>query len=612
MDIGGAAACLCLPGFTGDGITCSACTTCDSTEFATSLCNPIDDTTCTACTVCDITEFASTPCSPFADAVCTTCAPACGEGTFESQPCTELTDRVCSSCTFCNVGEYVVAPCTPTANAICAPCEPGCLSCGGPGPTCFMCDPLLVLDQGTCVQPMCGNLSIEPGEQCDDGDTDPGDGCDSNCMVEADSYCFGELFSTCRAGSCITEPATALPLGAGFSLDGAGTASPAGLQLTQRSMIRTTAPVAYPVVIEATVVYNGFDVTYAGTRGNGLRDDTAGDEPTDSLRARLAVPNTELATGPGTTVIAATQTPFSPFPGVPYRVRFVDDGLIATVEWFNPNDPNEFVVLQQMSSYHGSDDRAFVGGGDQGNVTFSDIRVCSAPALPVTSGLVAHYSAIPSWTVTQDGFGMVSAWADQSGNGRTLTSPGGGPIFQPGAINLDRPAVDFNGGMQLSTAAFPLTTDVSVFAVIHHRTPAQWGAIAHHGSRDLDWSMEQSGGGNPDELHWQTNNDNTNMNLTLVSDTSYVMTGVFDGLDRYFSATTFDASTIAPVSITDLSHSISTGSKVLYLGSSDNNEASNAAIGELVYFNRALSTVERDAVIAYLRALWRPHAFGAP
>lgn len=475
-----------------------------------------------------------------------------------------------------------------------------------------MCDAGLVLSAGACVPAVCGNFALEPGEECDDGNTEPGDGCASGCMVEANSYCFGEAFSICRAGSCDIEPATALPLGAAFSLDGAGTASAAGLQLTQRSMIRTTAPRAYPLLIEATVVYSGFDITYLGARGSGLRDQTAGDEPTDALRARLGVPNVELATGPGTTLIAATPTPFSPSPGVPYRVRFVDDGLIATVEWFNPSNPSEGIALQQMTSYHGGEDRAFVGGGDQGAVTFSDIRVCSAPTLPVTSGLVAHYSAIPSWTVTRDGFDMVTSWTDSSGNGRTLSAPAGGPIFQPGVIVNERPGVDFNGGTQLTTAAFPLTTDVSVFAVIQHRTPAQWGTIAHHGDRDLDWSMEQNGSGDPSTLHWQTNNDNTNMNLTLVADTSYVMMGIFDGNDRYFSASTFDGTTIAPVSITDLSHSITVGSKVLYVGTSDNNEASNAAIGELVYFNRALTASERDAVIAHLRALWRPQSQGGP
>lgn len=582
MDIGGAAACACHPGFTGSGVTCDACSVCAPEFFATAPCTPVDDTVCTAC---------SAPCS---------------EGRFESAPCGgPQGDRVCTMCTFCVGATYTVSPCSTASDSVCAPCETGCLSCSGPGPTCFVCDTGFVLNNGACMPTVCGNGVLEPGEQCDDGDLDAGDGCDGGCMIEAGNYCFGEVLSMCRAGGCVADPATAA-LGPDFELDGLGAPTASGTQLTVRSMIRTTAPVTYPVVVEATVVYSGFDVTYIGTRGNGLRDGNAADEPTDNLRARLSVTDVELATGPGTTVIANTTPPFAPTPGVPYRIRFVDDGLFASVEWFNPNNLSEGVALQQMTSYHGSDDRAFVGGGDQGAVTVSDIRVCSAPPLPVTAGLAAHYSAIPSWTVTRDMANVVSSWSDMDGIGPILSAGATSPAFGPGQINAQKPAVDFGGGAGLVSTAFPLTTNVSVFVVMDQRVPAMWGAIAHHGNRDTDWSMEQNGSGDPNTLHWQTNNDNANMDLTLTANKSYVLTGIFNGLTRYFSATTFDGTTITPVSITDASHSIVMSETPMWLGTSDNGEASNAAIGELVYFNRALTDTERDAVIAYLQALWRP------
>jgi hypothetical protein len=255
------------------------------------------------------------------------------------------------------------------------------------------------------------------------------------------------------------------------------------------------------------------------------------------------------------------------------------------------------------TSYHGSADRAFVGGGAM--TTISNIRACSAPALPVTTGLVARYSAIPSWTAVRDPLNVVSQWQDISGNANDLLVDGTGPTFSPGLINAQRGALDFSSGARLSTAPFALTTDVTVFAVVHHRVPAAWGAIAHHGSRDNDWSMEQnSDTGDPNTLHLQTNNDNVNMDLTLVANTSYVLAGRFAGNERYFSATTFAGTSPSPVSITDVSHSITAGSKQLFVGTSDNGEASNAFIGELVYYNRALNDAERDAVIDYLRRLW--------
>ncbi len=37
-------------------------------------------------------------------------------------------------------------------------------------------------DKLTCPAPICGNWIIEPGEECDDGNTVAGDGCDGECM----------------------------------------------------------------------------------------------------------------------------------------------------------------------------------------------------------------------------------------------------------------------------------------------------------------------------------------------------------------------------------------------------------------------------------------------
>jgi cysteine-rich repeat protein len=454
-----------------------------------------------------------------------------------------------------------------------------------------------------CVPAVCSNGVIEPGETCDDGNSFAADGCSDQCQVEPESYCFGTP-SVCRAGSCVVEPATILPLGADFVLEGAGTPSSNGLTFTQRSTVRTSVDVEYPILVEADVVYSGADVTYAGARGVGTPLVAFADEPMNTVHGRLdgTTGTVDLVEADGS-VIANTTATFTPTPGVPYRVRYVDDGLFASVEWFNLINPSEAVGLQMAASYHGAADRAFVGGGAM--TTVSNIRVCSAPTLPVTAGLVARYSAIPSWTAVRDFQQVVSQWQDLSGNGNDLLVDGTGPMFSPGLINTQRVALDFSAGARLSTAPFALTTDITVFAVVHHRVPGMWGAIAHHGSRDNDWSMEQSGDtGDSNTLHLQTNNDNVNMNLTLVPDTSYILTGRFDGNARYFSATAFVGTSPAPVSIVDASHTIAAGSKQLFVGTSDSNEPSNAFIGELVYYNRARSDAERDAVIDYLRRLW--------
>jgi cysteine-rich repeat protein len=53
-----------------------------------------------------------------------------------------------------------------------------------------------------CVRnPVCGNGSVESGEACDDGNTHNGDGCSSVCTVEPGFTCIGSP-SVCHHGGC--------------------------------------------------------------------------------------------------------------------------------------------------------------------------------------------------------------------------------------------------------------------------------------------------------------------------------------------------------------------------------------------------------------------------
>lgn len=51
------------------------------------------------------------------------------------------------------------------------------------------------------VEQTCGNGLVEPGEECDDGGTGAGDGCDAACVVEATYWCTGEP-SNCMVPTC--------------------------------------------------------------------------------------------------------------------------------------------------------------------------------------------------------------------------------------------------------------------------------------------------------------------------------------------------------------------------------------------------------------------------
>ena len=122
---------------------------------------------------------------------------------------------------------------------------------------------------------------------------------------------------------------------------------------------------------------------------------------------------------------------------------------------------------------------------------------------PVSSGLAASFNARTPGAVTRNGSNVVSQWSDGSGNVRDLTVSGTAPVYNSSLIN-QRAGVDFSGGKRLVTAAFPLTAEVTVFAVAQWRTPATWGPIAHHGDRDTDWSLEQSGVDPGNVMHFQS------------------------------------------------------------------------------------------------------------
>ena len=215
-------------------------------------------------------------------------------------------------------------------------------------------------------------------------------------------------------------------------------------------------------------------------------------------------------------------------------------------------------------------------------------------------GLAAHFDARDFASLTIGAGSTVTSWSDTSGNGRTLSVSGTAPVYSAALIN-GRPGIDF-GGARMVTGAFPLTTDVTVFALIQYRTQAMWGAIAHHGSRDSDWSLEQSGFDDPSPImHFQSSNDNTGAELTFSVGTNYIVAGRITGTLREFSSTSTVAGTVSSSAV---GNSITAGSKALYVGASDVPEFSNAYIGELVYYARSLSNAERAQVILYLKTAW--------
>jgi len=235
-----------------------------------------------------------------------------------------------------------------------------------------------------------------------------------------------------------------------------------------------------------------------------------------------------------------------------------------------------------------------------GNV-LATVGVTYNATLPVTAGLLAHYNARNSASVTRVG-ASVTGWNDLSGNNHHMVVNGVQPLYNAALIN-GRAGVDFSGSAGMFTAGNPpLANAVTVFVASQWRNPAQWGPLLHHGSRDQDWSLEQSGFSPLNVVHWQTNNDNAGLNISLTTNTNYILAARMDAGGRYFSASSTAGGLVSTTG--SASSTLGPGNKRLYMGKSDANEASNAYIGEVLYYNRSLSNAERDAVVAYLRAVW--------
>ena len=162
-------------------------------------------------------------------------------------------------------------------------------------------------------------------------------------------------------------------------------------------------------------------------------------------------------------------------------------------------------------------------------------------------------------------------------------------------------ALDFSGGAGMSSPGFTNTADVSVaMVVVVKNTLDNYGSFFHHGDRNNDLSLERNGSNA--ELVFQTNSDIANCKLSYTLNTPTILFGrMTAGTSRYFSMTTSSGTTSTSCTNT---LSLTSGSKVFFLGKSSNLESSNSYIGEVAYYSTALSDADRDSIIAYLKSKW--------
>jgi autotransporter-associated beta strand protein len=230
----------------------------------------------------------------------------------------------------------------------------------------------------------------------------------------------------------------------------------------------------------------------------------------------------------------------------------------------------------------------------------------TAPGLGITSGLAEWLRADAGVTVS--GSGLVSAWADQSGQGNNASQTNASQQAQlvANAIN-GNPALSFNGiGDFYNLAGQVLTSQqFTIFAVVSDT------GTSSSGYREVfsNWDAA-TGNAIPSVFLGTASNASPNRSARLTGDlgggtgvgtitnpaSPFVFTGVSGASDAslYQNGTLF-ASRGFPLSSRNLA-----GPYVLGQQGTLNGEYWQGNIAEVLVYNRELSTVERQTVESYL------------
>ena len=203
-------------------------------------------------------------------------------------------------------------------------------------------------------------------------------------------------------------------------------------------------------------------------------------------------------------------------------------------------------------------------------------------------------------TLTLSG-SSVTQWRDKSATGAIFNTVNGNPTYTTSLIN-GRPGIDLtNATGFISSATQTLTSSLTMAMILVVKSGiGAWGSFFTHGQRDLDFALERYFNGTT--LQFQTANDNSGANITYTTDQVSLYLGTMTtGTSRFFER--FGGKTTTTATATN-SSTITVGLQTIRIGRSDVGENCNSYIGEIVYYNRVLSTQERQQLEAYLAWKW--------
>lgn len=196
----------------------------------------------------------------------------------------------------------------------------------------------------------------------------------------------------------------------------------------------------------------------------------------------------------------------------------------------------------------------------------------------------------------------VTAWADQSGNGNNATSPDSDPTFVSSSIN-SKPAISFNGDgswMQIPQNSIGTDGNISIFAVLNY---ISGGVIFNKGDASTfeatSWELSIITGfgfvdTNDGDPIWNT------VPVSLAEDAPLLLEGFSSGgvSQLAFNGVNSGSPSGPCNGFNNISQYIGIGGGGDGGGNQD--DPLDARIAEIIIYNRAVTTPERQQVEAYL------------
>jgi len=254
----------------------------------------------------------------------------------------------------------------------------------------------------------------------------------------------------------------------------------------------------------------------------------------------------------------------------------------------------------------------FIYDADFGDTTYSlIINYTSITSIGISNGASPAPTATTSLTAT--GNFIVTAWADQSGNGNNASANSGQEPTFASSFSNSKPAIEFNGQGQVMQIADTNSLDflnTSCFIVLKYlgdglgndviyiknaddgfpEDPAVYGMVGTLGlfNGNLDWPVSSVVEAWPD----------IDSNINITDGTPRLLSMTYDGTDII----TYDAG--VQTSNNELGGNMRTTTGLLQIGgynqSFSASEYFNGQIAETIMYNRAVSSTERQQIEAYL------------